>query len=249
MTPEAKTVVQKLLDALSKNTGLDSSHAQKIKTRASQALTENKFDIAARETESLKNLSSLPEQLQKFGAELQKVLKDCGVADVDIPWSDLTGKETPIQVVEKVMIAPRESRSKDRRYKSENAGFVALNGLIMQDDEGGFLHSNLGSIADTLLLPDRRDRKDIDLAKNIITVARDLQIKAITKETERTGAMTVEDLYMTHFTDTRGEKQVYYQYAIEKYGHLSPQDFIKVLRRPMELTPRTGKPPEVKKKD
>jgi hypothetical protein len=242
----ARKLVEQFVCVLAKKVGRDSDYAKGLEVKAEEFGRVKNDDAVIGVHGRLKALRGIESGSSKFASDIQKMLDDSGAGDVFIPWSDFTGKETPLQIVEEVLAPSHEKKQKSDRYISNQAGFVALRYLIEKDSQGLYVYPRMDMIADKVLRPDRRSKKDIDTARTLVSVARDMEIKAIEREMQlrrEQGKTTdlIDDLYIGRFDKTRGDKQEYYRYASDNFGQMTPQDFVnKVLKRPIERSPKMG---------
>lgn len=92
MSPEAEVVSGKVINALIERTSSDSPHVKGLMQEARDALEQGRFNEVSMRMQQLGALKDLPQELQRVGTELKKLLEKYDVAGVDIPWSDLLGE-------------------------------------------------------------------------------------------------------------------------------------------------------------
>ena len=243
MTPEASTLFQRISVAISNRAEVKT---RKIQEEGKRAFETGDTDAVRTSANNLDDLRSFAPALHEKIKQVNELLQQYGLDRTDISFEELgllTGNETPIGVVE--AIKPAYERKRGMKKKSDiyvpDSKYVGLLGIVEKNNQKGYKNSTLKDIADNMLLPDKRNVKNNNSAREWITVARGMESKAILKESAKKGAANMEDLYMPHFIGSEGAVAKYYGYVIENYGDMSPRDFIdSVLKRQLERTKRVA---------
>jgi hypothetical protein len=225
MAPEARSIFGKLQELL---TVSHESQMTNLQEKAARALREEKYEELSLLTGELKKGQIAGQELYSAFGIIYELFDDHPqFGSVDIPISALTQAEIEIKQNEHHVL-PEQPIIKDEITSTSGSLILEL----LQNEKGEFLYISYDQIIEAMLPPEKRqDDQAKKTAKSRHSYAKSMISQAILEDARSQNAKNIKELLEPKISKTKegDDYRKFYQTAVNLYGNLKPEEFVKIV--------------------